>query len=424
MGARMRGFDWCRTPLGPLETWSNSLTTAVSICLNSRFPMVIWWGPDLILLYNDGWRPILGENKDRIALGSRGQDIWPEVWDVLGPMFKQVLNEGRATWSDDGLLNVNRYGFTEEAYFTWSYSPIRDDEGLIGGVFTAVTETTARVIGERRLRTLRDLGEKTLEEAKTAEQACHAAADILAKNNYDFPFALIYLLDQHASQARLINAIGIDPATKAAPNFIDFHEGGPDPWNFSESLVSKKFQIIRDIENKFGCLTAGVWSDDVVKQAAVIPLAKALVQELPAGFLVCGISPRIAFEENYRAFLELAAGHIATGIANARALEEERRRAEALAEIDRAKTTFFSNISHELRTPLTLMLGPTEDALSKHSALGGAELNMVHRNEIRLLKLVNTLLDFSRIEAGRIEATFEPVSLAQLTTELASVFRS
>ncbi|MBV8475496.1 MAG: PAS domain-containing protein [Acidobacteria bacterium] len=386
--------------------------------------MVIWWGPDLILLYNDGWRPILGENKDRIALGSRGQDIWPEVWDVLGPMFKQVLNEGRATWSDDGLLNVNRYGFTEEAYFTWSYSPIRDDEGLIGGVFTAVTETTARVIGERRLRTLRDLGEKTLEEAKTAEQACHAAADILAKNNYDFPFALIYLLDQHASQARLINAIGIDPATKAAPNFIDFHEGGPDPWNFSESLVSKKFQIIRDIENKFGCLTAGVWSDDVVKQAAVIPLAKALVQELPAGFLVCGISPRIAFEENYRAFLELAAGHIATGIANARALEEERRRAEALAEIDRAKTTFFSNISHELRTPLTLMLGPTEDALSKHSALGGAELNMVHRNEIRLLKLVNTLLDFSRIEAGRIEATFEPVSLAQLTTELASVFRS
>ncbi len=175
MGARMRAMDWSQTPLGAVSGWSQSLKTAVSICLNSRFPMVIWWGRDLALLYNDGWQPILGANKDKIALGNRGEVVWQEIWDVLKPMFDQVLYKGEATWSDDGLLLVNRYGYTEEAYFTWSYSPIRDDDGSVGGVFTAVTETTQRVIGERRLKTLRELGERTLEEAHSVEQACRAA---------------------------------------------------------------------------------------------------------------------------------------------------------------------------------------------------------------------------------------------------------
>src|SRR5579884_828827 len=423
MGARMRAKDWAATKLGPVQGWSNSLKTAVSICLNSRFPMVIWWGSDLVLLYNDGWRPILGENKDRIALGSPGREVWCEIWDVLEPMFFQVLNEGKATWTDDGLLLVNRYGFIEEAYFTWSYSPIRDDDGKVGGVFTAVTETTARVIGERRLKTLRDLGERTLEHASSPEKACRAAAEILARNDLDFPFALIYLLDNDGRQVRLTEQVRMDRDKVSAPKLIQLgHES--DPWNLSAVLAEKKLQLL-DTADQFGRLPAGAWKDDFVRQAAVIPLAKAGVQDLPAGFLVCGLSPRIRFDENYRSFLELASGHVATAITNARALEEERKRAEALAELDRAKTTFFSNISHEFRTPLTLMLGPTEDALSSpERSLRDAELETVHRNELRLLKLVNTLLDFSRIEAGRVKAAYEPVNLAAYTSELASVFRS
>jgi len=141
------------------------------------------------------------------------------------------------------------------------------------------------------------------------------------------------------------------------------------------------------------------------------------------GVLVCGISPHRAFDAGYRSFLELVAGQVATAIRNARAFDDQRRRVEALAEVDRAKTAFFTNVSHEFRTPLTLMLGPTEDALATH-ALTGDALDTVYRNELRMLKLVNALLDFSRIEAGRMQARFAPIDLAARTSELASVFRS
>jgi len=191
-------------------------------------------------------------------------------------------------------------------------------------------------------------------------------------------------------------------------------------------LETGQSQTIENLAEKFGHLTAGAWVGDATQKAGVLPLARAGIQELPAGFLVAGISPRLTLDDDYRSFLELAAGHIATAIANTRAYEEECKRAEALAEIDRAKTAFFSNVSHEFRTPLTLMLGPLEDTLAE----GGLppptreHLEVAHRNSMRLLKLVNTLLDFSRIEAGRIEAVYEPTDLAALTEDLASVFRS
>src|SRR2546426_444858 len=145
------------------------------------------------------------------------------------------------------------------------------------------------------------------------------------------------------------------------------------------------------------------------------------------GVLVAGVSSRLALNETYRAFYDLLAAGVTTAVANARAYEEERKRAEALAEIDRAKTTFFSNVSHEFRTPLTLMLGPIEEALSEKSQLSQEQrerTEILQRNSLRLLKLVNTLLDFSRIEAGRIQAFYEATDLPALTADLASSFRS
>ncbi|HEV2854116.1 MAG TPA: ATP-binding protein [Thermoanaerobaculia bacterium] len=424
MGARMRAFDWSQTPLGLVEGWPQSLRTAVSICLNSKFPMVIWWGPELTLLYNDGWIPILGPAKHPRALGSPGREIWPEIWDVIGPMFESVMTRGQATWADDGLLLVNRYGYTEEAYFTWSYSPVRDESGGVGGVFTAVTETTTRVIGERRLQTLRELAEQAT-QAKTAEEACSLAAHTLEGNPHDLPFALLYLLDEDARQARLCAAINFSPGMKAVPATVRI-DGEDSLWSFQRVLDTNRNQIVGDLEERFGRLPAGPWTDDSTRRALVLPLAKAGAKELPAGFLVVGISPRLAFDDDYRGFLELAARQIATAIANARAYEEERRRAEALAELDRAKTAFFSNVSHEFRTPLTLMLGPLEDALADPQLPppDRERLEVVQRNSLRLLKLVNTLLDFSRIEAGRTQASYEPTDLAAFTAELASVFRS
>jgi len=195
-------------------------------------------------------------------------------------------------------------------------------------------------------------------------------------------------------------------------------------WPFMEA-ISGHAVVVRGLQSHG--LPGGPWPEST-NTAVVLPLAKAGHEQQPAGFLIVGASPRREFEDQYQGFFELVAGSIASAIANARSYEEERGRAEALAEIDRAKTAFFSNVSHEFRTPLTLMLGPLEETLSDQQiplALEHRErLKMVHRNSLRLQKLVNTLLDFSRIEAGRIQAIYEPVDLARFTIELASTFRS
>ncbi len=183
---------------------------------------------------------------------------------------------------------------------------------------------------------------------------------------------------------------------------------------------------VDDLPNRFGRFAAGVWPEPP-SEAVVLPMMKS-GQDSLAGFVIAGISPRLALNDDYRGFLDLFANHLAGAIANARAYDEERRRAESLAELDRAKTTFFSNVSHEFRTPLTLMLAPVEDLLARsHDHLPPsvkAELEIVNRNGLRLLRLVNSLLDFSRIEAGRIRAVYQPTDLGELTAELASVFRS
>jgi PAS domain S-box-containing protein len=345
---------------------------------------------------------------------------------VVGPQTELVMNEGRATWNQSILLVMERHGYTEEAYFTFSYSHVPNDTGSVGGVFCAVTEDTERVLGERRLRMLHDLGKRSLAEAKTAELACQAAAATLAENPHDIPFALIYLLDKDGKQARLCESVNLLAGTPASPATVSI-QGPDDVWGFGRVLETHESHIVENFEDQFGSLPAGPWTDVRMKQALVVPLSKAGGQELPAGVLVAGISPRLAFGNDYRGFLGLAAGQVAAAIANARAYEEERARAQALEELDRAKTIFFSNVSHEFRTPLTLMLGPVEELLARADGWSTdirEQLTITHRNSLRLLKLVNTLLDFSRIEAGRIRAFFEPTDLASFTAELASAFQS
>ena len=144
VGALMRSVDWSRTPLGPVSSWPQSLRTAVSICIASRFPILLWWGPQLVKLYNDTYAAILGAKHPR-ALGAPGREVWPEIWHIIGPMLEGVLQRGEATWSADLMLPLERKGFSEECYFTFSYSPIRDESGGIGGVFSAVAETPERV---------------------------------------------------------------------------------------------------------------------------------------------------------------------------------------------------------------------------------------------------------------------------------------
>ena len=420
MGARMRELDWSQTSLGPLDQWPQSLKTTVSTCLNSRFAILIWWGNDLVKIYNDAYAEIIGR-KHPAALAAPGKVVWPEIWHIIGPMLEGVMASGEATWSDDLLLELESNGYPEERYFTFSYSPIRDESGGVGGVFTPVQETTVQVIAERRVRTLRDLAEATrVSNAQTAEELCRVAAGSLATNQHDLPFAAFYLFDENGQLAKLAGASGF--RNEANPLLPELASKTDRDWLLGGPGFGAKTAIV-PLPDDIRGVPCGPWPTPP-KEVMIQPI---LASGQSMGFLALGVSPRKRLDGDYRDFLSFIGQHVNTALSELKALEQERRRAEALAEIDRAKTAFFSNVSHEFRTPLTLMLGPIEEMLRHSSSLGPEQrtrLEIAHRNSLRLLRLVNSLLDFSRIESGRVKARFVPIDLAALTADLASNFRS
>jgi PAS domain S-box-containing protein len=416
MGALMRTVDWASTPVGPVDGWPQSLRTALGILLLTRHPTFIWWGPELVQFYNDGYRPILGATKHPAAMGGRGRETWAEIWPVIEPMIAKVF-AGGATYEKDGLLVLDRNGFLEECYFDYAYSPIRDESGGVGGVYVACSETTGRVLGERRLQVLGAVGSGAA-GATTVEEAARAAlASLAAEAAADVPFAAIYLPRGRALVR--VAASGFPAGPVPLPSTLGLECGPADRWPVARVFRERR-RLRVELPQGGAALPGGPWPEPA-KVARMLPLVHG---GRTLGVLVTGLSPRLPYGKQYRNFLELLADHVGRVLSGAEALEEERRRAAALSALDRAKTTFFSNVSHELRTPLTLMLGPTEDALAApERALAGERLEAVHRNQLRLLKLVNSLLDFARIEAGRVEPVREPTDLAALTRELADAFR-
>jgi hypothetical protein len=201
MGQRLRTYDWAATSLGPVETWPQSLKSAVSILLQSKAQIVLFWGPDLIAIYNDAYAPVFG-TKHPWALGRPARECWSEVWHVIGPLFEGVLRTGEAFWAKDHPFFLHRQGFLEETYYDISYDPVRVEDGSVGGLFCIVNDQTGRVLGERRLRTLRELGTRTA-DAKSAEAVCREAAGALALAPADVPFALLYLLDATEASSRV-----------------------------------------------------------------------------------------------------------------------------------------------------------------------------------------------------------------------------
>ncbi|MEV4417929.1 SpoIIE family protein phosphatase [Catellatospora sp. NPDC049609] len=413
----LRAVDWAATPLGPVHGWPQSLRTAVSILLSSKFPMWMAWGPQLTFFCNAAYRRDTLGHKYPWALGRPANQVWAEIWDDIGPRIETVLATGQATWDEALLLFLERSGYQEETYHTFSYSPLRDESGVAVGMLCVVSEDTTRVISERRMATLRDLGSDPSVVRTQAETLAFASRQ-LDRNQRDLPFTLIYLTDD--GTARLAGTAGIPEGHPVAvtPMPLD----GPAPL-WPASLTGTEPQLVDLTRPGFGDLPAGAWPLPPTR-ALLIPLLRQ--GGAPYGFLVAGLNRYRPFDDGYRSFLELVAGHVATGIASARSYQAQQRRAEELAELDRAKTVFFSNISHEFRTPLTLIMGPVDDLRRRLDSDPATreELDVIHRNGLRLGKLVNSLLDFSRLEAGRMQARYEPVDLAAATAELASVFRS
>ncbi|MGE0546259.1 MAG: ATP-binding protein [Kofleriaceae bacterium] len=426
MGAVMRQTDWASTPLGDPDRWSPTLRMMVALLLRNRSAMLLLWGPQLVQIYNDAYRPVLGDKHPQ-SMGQPASECWPEIWHVIGPMLEAPLHRGTATTSDDLFLLVSRKGFAEETHFKVAYSPVPDPTAVsgIGGVLATVVETTEQAYVDRQLRTLRELGVGAA-EAKSAGAACVTAGATLGHNDWDVPFALFYLFDDDGSHARLAASVGFDHRDpNIAPDQIDLNDAAAI-WPIAEVAAATQPRVLTELDDRFDALPAGRWSDSP-HTAFAIRLASP-EQSQAYGVIIFGVSPHRELDASYRTFFELVAAQVTSAVRNARSFEVERQRAEALAELDRAKTTFFSNVSHEFRTPLTLMLGPIEEELADRSEQLAPErrerLELIRRNGLRLHKLVNTLLEFSRMEAGRTQAVFMPVDLCALTSDLAASFRS
>ena len=235
MAARMQVFDWSKTPVGAVEDWPQSLRTVVRIMLTSRYAMWMAWGPDLTLFYNDAYTPTLGI-KHAWALGAPAAKVWGEIWPDIGPRIERVLKTGQATW-DEGLgLLLERSGYSEETYHTFSYSPLADDLGVVSGMLCVVTEETERVINERRLKTLRNLAERTT-HAQTVAEACRLVVAALGANPADIPFSLVYLTDRDGETARLL---AFEPASGGIEGGVPRASRWPIPTRLARGRWSRQ----------------------------------------------------------------------------------------------------------------------------------------------------------------------------------------
>lgn len=343
MGALMRALDWSKTPVGPVESWPQSLRTAVSICIGSRHPIEIWWGAQYVRFYNDAYRPILGTDKHPQFLGRPGRECWGEIWDQIGPMLDSVRETGVATWAEDYPLMVRRNGFVEETYFTFSYGPLRDESGGVAGIFCACTETTGRVQSERRLKLLRELSVRMAEARETAE-ANQLAVDALMTNAKDVAFASIYRITEDRQEARLVASSGLPEISSAKPAVVSLSDQnhGASGWTFREVIHYGRPEVVKDLQSRFGMLSDPAWSEPT-QVAYVMPLL--LRGQTSANWLlVLGVSPRTTAEEEYPHFVAQIAEQVGRGIADALALEADRKRAEEEIERERMERARLNEI--------------------------------------------------------------------------------
>lgn len=421
MGQLIRSFDWSQTPLGPIDKWPRSLRTCVQIMLTSRQPIWIGWGKELIKLYNDPYQQIV-KGKHPWALGKPASIVWKDIWKDIDPMLRKVMHENEGTYVEEQLLIMERNGYPEETYYTFSYTPVAGDDGVTAGMICFNTDDTDRIISERQLKTLTELG-KSLNDLKSTEHVYAEAIKVIRANPFDFPYAALYTVENGVAQ--LVNGTSADAVLQEKYQVVATNDGEIGD-AFAKSFSSGKPQVLKGLVPKIGKMPTGAWSIPP-DQAIVLSIAQRGSSEA-YGFLFVGANPFRLLDESYLGFFQLLADQIATSLANIHLIEEERKRLQALAEIDRAKTVFFSNISHEFRTPLTLMLGSLEEVLRKPeeevNIENRAPIETTHRNALRLLRLVNNLLDFSRIEAGKEQVNFQRVDISKLTRELASNFTS
>ncbi len=423
MSALMREHDWSQTPVGPVAEWPQSLRTALSILLTSGYPMYIAWGQDFVQFYNDAYRPILGSTKHPAALGQRTPECFPEVWDFIGPMFGRVMTEGEATTLTDQLFLLDRNGYLEECYFTFSYSAIRDETGGVGGVFVTCLETTERVLGERRLQALRKLSgaapaisaalsldevlRLVAEQAREIIGAHQAVASLMLDHNWAQAINAISLSDKYA-QHRGGSTLPCGPGIYSVvcqtnqPRRMTQAELEAHPaWREGNGTGSGS-DLSHQHPSARGWLAAPLLGKDG-RNIGLIQLSDKCVGE---------------FTEEDEAILVQLAQLASVAVENARLYHE-------VQEASRLKDEFLAVVSHELRTPLNAMLGWTRilrGGKVEDSTLGQA-LKIIERNARVQSQLVEDLLDTARIVSGKLRLEIQPVEMRSVVEAALEIAR-
>jgi signal transduction histidine kinase/DNA-binding response OmpR family regulator len=416
--------DWSATPLGPQDAWPALLRLVVDLCLDSDFPVQISWGPDLLLLYNEAYIPLLGAEKHPWALGRSASEVGPHLWPASEEHLHEVMRTGRAYHSDDQQLIIDRRGYPEEAHFTFSLSAIRDADGKIVGLFNAITETTQHILYERRLQVLRRLGAMSVTADDSLSSTCRAAVEVIGRNRKSIPFAAVYLHDRPDQGPRRAAGYGFDESVPASCELVEFAPtSGPVP----EVMEHGSTELVSGLRERHpGVFAPGPLGPLTPDQAFVLPVVM-LGTRTPIGVLVLGVNPYWRPDDAYTAFASMAARQLGVIVTDAVSYQSERKRQQALAELDRARNEFFQNVGHELRAPLTMLLTPLQDILREPGvALPAAARDTVEtsiRAGDRLQRVVDTLRDISRAESGALIPYREDIDLASVTADIVEGFR-
>jgi signal transduction histidine kinase/DNA-binding response OmpR family regulator len=416
--------DWAATPLGPQETWPALLRLLVDLCLDSEFPVQICWGPDLLVLYNDAYIPLLGADKHPWALGRPASEVGPHLWPASDEHLHEVMETGRAYHTADQQLIINRHGYPEEAYFTFSLSAIRDADGTIVGLFNAITETTQHILYERRLQVLRRLGAMSITADDSLPSTCRAAVEVIGKNRKSVPFAAVFLAQGPNQGPQRVAGYGFDEAVASACELV---AAAPMNGPVLEVLENGGTVLVSGLRERYpGLFAPGPLGPLTPDQAFVLPAAM-LGRREPVGALVLGINPYWRPDEAYTAFAAMAARQLGVIITDAVSYQNERKRQQALEELDRARTEFFQNVTHELRAPLTMLLTPLQDILDEPGVVLSAAARDTVETSVRagdrLHRVVDALLDISWAESGPLIPDRQEVDIALATADVVEGFR-
>ena len=396
----LRSFDWARTPVGPMESWPQSLRSYVDLILGLPTPAMVFWGPDLTQIYNERYVAIMGPRHPRY-FGAPYRECSPETYALLIPVLRQVLEEGRTVEISREPRTLTRHGFEEETYFTYTFSPLRDDQGKIAGIYHPVVELTDAVLRERRAETLRQL---------TAQRDPLSQATVpFAANPADAPLVGMYVRDDEHGALRIVAATG--PGSAAA---------------CAQRLASIATELAQVHTTNRPAEVALAGPGEPLRSVYVVPLRRSPA-DAPLGVMAFGVSPRLRLDASYRELFEVAARDIATNLlaqrleqAQIEALSNARRDAEAAS---RAKDEFFAILGHELRNPLAPITTALQLMRMRGEDVHAKERTIIERQVEHMTRLLDDLLDVSRITRGKVTLQRSPLEIAGVVAkgiELAS----